>query len=88
MQFLFKIDSIPYGFLVIFDIYDLTVQGLKICILALLAPNNINLWFFIPYGFSRNTEYPLFGILRAILDTFTVTTSKPSSQVRKGLKKA
>ena len=45
MQFLFKIDSIPYGFLVIFGFYGLTVQGLKICILALLAPNNINLWF-------------------------------------------
>ena len=43
---------------------------------------------FIPYGFSRNTEYPLFGILRAILDTLTVKTSKPLSQVRKGLKRA
>ena len=58
MQFLFKTDSIPYGFLVIFGFYGLTVQGLKICILALLAPNNLNLWGFYTLRFLKKYRIP------------------------------
>ena len=41
-----------------FGIYGLTVQGLKICILALLAPNNLNLWGFYALRFLKKYIIP------------------------------